>query len=400
LRSFIAFLIFAFNDPSKSTNIECEYSIAPGYYGLGEIQLCKVHNNPNILTQESAWIDSVNGTLASNDDVIGFHAVDKIIKHFPKNLPRFFKDIKMFWIQSCQLQEIHQSDLKQFPNLVYIRLYKNSIETIEEGLFEFNPNLVAVGLHESNIFHIDAKVFDHLTKMDNLWLIYVPCINKDVVNSRERVELLIKNVKNQCVNSELLVLDEKIKNLENQSKNLNFGVFDANLENFENDFKNSKFYKFRPLNYRFEKIASCSICRQGAQISGLETKIQNFGDDLKILGVQNLSNRINDLEYSQCGMKNFMTDAESTKSNLEGINKSQKEQEATLSAIKSTIIDHDSKFDKFQSSFYQIKSSQNSSITDLNSSIKLLTSNQETFRSTLNTLKSSQDTTQSSFNDI
>ncbi|CAG9810940.1 unnamed protein product [Chironomus riparius] len=391
---FIAFLISAIYDSSTSTNIECDFSLTDAYGKVGTIHLCIVNNNPNILTRESAWIDSINGTLAAEDEMTGFRAVDKTIKYFPKNLP---EKIKMFWIQSCQLLEIHQADLKPYPNLVFFRLYKNSIEVIEEGLFDFNPNLVAVGLHESNIIHIDAGVFDRLNKMDNLWLIYAPCVNQDVVNSRERVELLIKLVKNQCTSSDFSSMEKKILNLEDQTRSLEIGTFDRNVEEFEQEFKISKFHKFRPLNYKFEKVAGCSICHQGRRIVELDEKIQSLRDRMKVLGVYGLRKN---LEDSQCGLKDFKTDQQATKNKLEEIKGLQIEQST---AIKSSIAKSDSKLDKLQSSLDQLSISQSStanSITDLNSSILHLKSTQESIKLILNSLKSSQDTTQSSISDI
>jgi len=136
--------------------------------------------------------------------VEGFYAEFETIKFFPKGLDKLFKNLKLIHMYYCDLKEIHQSDLKPFPNLVYFRLALNKIEVIEAGLFDYNPNLEFVGFWESKIIHIDPNVFDHLYKLSYLWLSTVPCINIDFYDSREQVKKAIKIVKSNCSNSEFL----------------------------------------------------------------------------------------------------------------------------------------------------------------------------------------------------
>jgi len=200
--SFVFCLISAFNGSSTSTYIECDYDFR-NYQILGSIYRCKVVKNPNIITEESAQISGIIGThkvLKSNNDVLGFVADLKTIQFFPNGLDKFFKNIKIIRINFCKLKEIHQSDLKGFPNLVYFYLLNNEIEVIEAGLFDFNPNLEVVGFFESKIIHIDPNVFDHLTKLRNFWFYHVPCVDQTIFNSTEQVQETIKIVKSNCSN--------------------------------------------------------------------------------------------------------------------------------------------------------------------------------------------------------
>ena len=199
--SLIICLILAFSGSSTSTNIGCDYS-DNAYAAVGSIYRCYVNNNPNILTKELAEISGVSGThqsSKSNDDVFGISAYKKIIQFFPKGL-KFFKNLKLILFGSCQLKEIHQSDLKPFSNLVYIFLYENKIEFIEAELFNFNPNLEVVGFQETEIIHIDPNVFDHLIKLRYFWFSDGSCVGEDVEDSREQVQEVIKIVKSNCSN--------------------------------------------------------------------------------------------------------------------------------------------------------------------------------------------------------
>jgi len=262
--SFVFCLISAFGGSSTSTNIECDYGISsydPDDLFLKfrnfEIYFCWGTNNLNITTEESAEINSISGTHEDskvNDDVLGFDVGFNTIQFFPKGLDKFFKNLKVINIHDCKLKEIHQSDLKVFPNLVYFKLSLNEIEVIEEGLFDFNPHLELVGFEEPKIIHIDPNVFDNLAKLSDFWFEDVPCVTKEIYDSREEVQEAIKVVKSSCSSSEFLSLDNQIKNLEIKSKTLNSEDFNTKLETFEKSFNNSKFSKFRPLNYKVQNL--------------------------------------------------------------------------------------------------------------------------------------------------
>ena len=126
-------LIMALAHPSMSIIIECKYD-RWNYNILGTIYDCSVENYPRIVTHESALITRINGehkSPRSNDDVFGFQAVNKVIRYFPRDLEKFFKNIQAIYIGSSQLGQIHQSDLKSLTNLIYFYLWSNNIRSSE-----------------------------------------------------------------------------------------------------------------------------------------------------------------------------------------------------------------------------------------------------------------------------
>jgi hypothetical protein len=132
-----------------SSIIDCNYNVANSYVGTynSAIYECSVTNNPNITTEESVKITGITGahlSSKSNNDVTGFDIRSKTVHFFPKDIEKFFQNLKMICIFICKLKEIHQSDLKPFANLMYLYLYHNEIEVIEEGLLDFNPNLEVI----------------------------------------------------------------------------------------------------------------------------------------------------------------------------------------------------------------------------------------------------------------
>jgi len=392
-------IILAFKDSATSTSIVCDYNIG-SFTNIVNAYYCNVNNEPNIITLESAQISSISGTHSHSkidDDVGVFWASSIIINFFPKDLLKFFKNLKGIIIYSCQLKEIHQADLKPFVNLISIRLQTNSIEIIEEGLFDYNPHLELVEFNEPNIIHIDANVFDNLSQLKYFWFQQVPCIAKNVDNSRDNVLGAIRALKNQCVSSEFSNMEAKIKNLQIESESLNFETFKVNLNNFENTFENSKFLKFRPLSERLENL-----------------KLVKSSDIILANGLKNITSKLEDLKSSKCVTENFYTIINNLETTINEIKTSQKGLESNLVETKASIVDHGSKLSDIQSSQNQLKddltrsintkfgevmSWQNSSLTQINdiqtTQAKILSENTASKSSITNSL----DNLTTKFND-
>jgi len=168
---------------------------------LGGIYRCEVENNLDITSADSATITSVTGnhsTLRTNDDVVGFDSRHKNIDYFPQGLEKFFGNLKSIVIYYGHIKEIHQSDLKPYPKLVNLYLENNDIETIEAGLFDFNPKLEGVSFWENKITKIDPNVFDHLSKLQNIWLGGNVCINLDSEGSVDGAKNVTEQGKILC----------------------------------------------------------------------------------------------------------------------------------------------------------------------------------------------------------
>lgn len=329
-------LILALGGSSASTNIECKYRVnSYSYPTLGFIYLCYVGNHPNIYSEDSAQISGVSGGhdgYKNNDNVNGFHAELKTMQFFPKGLEKFFKNIKMIDLYFCKLKELHQSDLKAFPDLIYFRLGGNGIEVIEAGLFDFNPNLEFIGFWESSIIHIDPNVFDNLNKLSYFKFFTVPCVDQNINDSKEKVQEVLKVVRSNCSNSEYLSLENQIKSLEIVSKIINSEALSLKLENFEKNLKNSKLSTSQTLNYKFQNLKRTIKAIQIDQGQNTSTSDVNLSNDLK-----NITEKSEDLKASH-----FCP--------VDDLKASQNELQSTLSDIKLLVTDHGSKLDQVQNS--------------------------------------------------
>jgi len=232
---------------TQSATFQCQYYNAD-WGTLGKIYICNVLNAVNITSLDAAQVDSITGThLAgyNNDNVVAFQVFDKgQINYFPRDLNKFFQNLKGIYIGNTGLKEIHQSDLRDFPKLTNLYLYTSNMEILEENLFEFNPNLDYIYLLSNKISHIDSKVFDKLIKLKTLYLNTNPCINMAAINNQTAVQNVIKTAQASCTNLDYLNLEQKVKYLEFESKNLNSADLNAKIKNLENEIKNSRFANF------------------------------------------------------------------------------------------------------------------------------------------------------------
>ena len=91
--------------------------------------------------------------------MVSYIAESKIIHYFPNGIEKTFKSIAFIRIHSCELKEIHQSDLKPFPKLTELHLAHNEIEILEQGFFDFNPDLEMTYFDNNKITQISPNIF-------------------------------------------------------------------------------------------------------------------------------------------------------------------------------------------------------------------------------------------------
>ena len=99
--------------------------------------IASVENSLNITSLDAAQVDSISGTHQAgynndNVDVISIYEKGNI-NYFPRGLNNLFKNIRGIQIAGLGLKEVHQSDLKDFPDLTYLSLSSNNLEILEEN---------------------------------------------------------------------------------------------------------------------------------------------------------------------------------------------------------------------------------------------------------------------------
>jgi len=290
---------------SQSASFECQFKNRP-WGTFGTIYYCDVQNSVSITSLHTA--DDISGTHLSgynNDNVEAFNVERKgQIHHFPRGLNKIFKKLKGILITGSGLKEIHQSDLKDFPKLIFLSLSSNNLEILEENLFQFNLNLEVIYLDSNKISHIDPSVFEKLTKLKTLYLQSNSCINMYARNNPTAVQKIIRTAKAQCTNSNYSNLKRKVKNLEIDSRNSNSENFMQRNGKLENDVKFPNAFQQKLQNYKaaqFKKAredttTTTEFSKESESInfetcSALESKIDeiavnlNYCVDQTVIGV-------------------------------------------------------------------------------------------------------------------
>lgn len=199
----------------------------------------------------------------SNDDVSAFYSTSsKNIQYFPHNLENVFRNLKGIHIYNDNLKEIHQSDLKPFPQLQSLYLHYNKIEVIEDGLFDYNLNLKLIYLSNNKIFDIAEDVFSHLPKLTYLYLATNLCINMNAENNRATVVHVIKTANSQCISGEFRVLSRNLARLEDEAKVLDSTTsttFHNSVIEAKNELEDSKFKNYASLNERIANLEKVKV---------------------------------------------------------------------------------------------------------------------------------------------
>lgn len=186
---------------SSSTDINCGYGDNGNYHGiLGFIYQCEVANDPKIETKESIAISTVTGThrfSKTDQSVLGIRAEGKTMRYFPQGLKNFFQNLKVIDFYRVEMVEIHQADLKPFPDLVVLYLGFNKVQVLESGLFDHNPQLEVIAFPHNELKHIYGNIFDHLSKLSRFWFKGNDCINSEF-NTRDAINTAIEHIKEHC----------------------------------------------------------------------------------------------------------------------------------------------------------------------------------------------------------
>lgn len=133
-------------------------------------------NEQNILQMCEIVTELIQYEYISEEYV---EALERINQDFHRS------QIIKFKFKNTNLKEVHQKDIKPYPDLQILELKNNHIEVIEEDLFDENPNLINVNFQDNRIWFFDAyavKKLKNLGSLSKLLLQNNVCINKDFKN--------------------------------------------------------------------------------------------------------------------------------------------------------------------------------------------------------------------------
>lgn len=190
------------------------------YFGYG--YHCEVNNLE--VFENSSFFDRAIGfhkDEKSNEDVVWI-LIFKVTEGqgkmlgFPGGLKNIFPNLNAISIMNMELKEISTEDLKPFPNLKHLVLFKNNLTIIDEDLFQFTPHLESLSFSLNHMLsHIDPLTLSGLKNLNWLKLRKLSCkIENDDSLIRTSVNDLIKKIEAEaCVDYGLKIrkLNEEIQ---------------------------------------------------------------------------------------------------------------------------------------------------------------------------------------------
>lgn len=112
------------------------------------------------------------------------------VKFIPTDIKSQLMNLKALRVSSCGLLSINKENLKEFGiSLEFLCLHGNKIISIDEDLFDYNPNLRVIFLASNPIRYIDPHFFTSLTKLgklEDVGLDSANCINQKFSASNDR----------------------------------------------------------------------------------------------------------------------------------------------------------------------------------------------------------------------
>ncbi|CAG9810910.1 unnamed protein product [Chironomus riparius] len=203
------FIIFCIVQHSQPATLNCKYEqLYRVYFGYGyhcEVINLEIFSNSSTFDAEIG--DHKDGKC--NNDVVWVIMVENSVNQhsmlsFPKGFKIIYPNLIAISIMNMGLKRITAEDLKPFPNLQHLILWKNNLTFIEEDLFQHNPGLESLSLSSNQIFHIDPQVLSHLGSLKWLRLEGNRCngtVEIQDATRRDRVVNLVKIIEDgNCVN--------------------------------------------------------------------------------------------------------------------------------------------------------------------------------------------------------
>lgn len=240
LKNILILIIFT---QSKSMVLDCKYSNGL-WVTLGLVYQCEASVSL-IVNSDKIKVINVSGNHEqgkTNPDVELLHIRFQNLQSFPKEIDKFFMNLKGIYALDNRIETITKNDLKVFPNLEYFDFHGNDITVIDDDLFEFTPNLKFVSFSANKVKHIGLNTFKALSNLKILYLYGENnCLNNGKAETHDEVESLISKLPNFCPPNNEMIIKEIWKL---QGKN------EARFESLETKFDSLK----RQIEYLVTKI--------------------------------------------------------------------------------------------------------------------------------------------------
>lgn len=149
------------------------------------------------ITNQNEIVTSVNDKKEALNDVVVLSIEDQVVNYFPKNLEKFFPNLKGIKVANTGLKSIKQETLKPFPKLSHLALFGGDLETLDNDLFSFNPDLKWLALDDNKLKFIGDDLLTHLEQLKKVSLYNNQCISKKAWK-RDDIEEIVDLIRANC----------------------------------------------------------------------------------------------------------------------------------------------------------------------------------------------------------
>lgn len=157
--------------------LECSFRLQFWSYA-NVIYTCsaKIVNNEN-----PEMIEAIRGNHIADKchiDVQGLVISEQVLKQIPMNVAAFFPNLTGVNFYDTELASLDSSDLEQFPKMIFLRVMKNKLVTLDRDLFKFNPILQYIDFDTNFLERVGTDILGNLESLQEADFRNNPCINK------------------------------------------------------------------------------------------------------------------------------------------------------------------------------------------------------------------------------
>lgn len=156
---------------------QCVFGTQSWMYIGDEVYSCiatiSFYGNPSVLE------DVLGNHMARKNlsDVEGLIVAHQKLGQIPTNLEEFFPNLKGVDFSNSELLMISSADLKVLPNIVWFRVWKNQIISIDSDLFKHNPDLQYIDFDANWLQNVGFNLLGELRNLRLVEFNQNPCIS-------------------------------------------------------------------------------------------------------------------------------------------------------------------------------------------------------------------------------
>lgn len=149
-------------------------------------------NVKNLVLTEQSVLDFVSQNhLAgkSNNDVEVLQIHDQICDFLPRNVEKFFPNLRGLSILRTTLKTITRENLAPFPNLLFTYIAATKVEILDWDLYLSTPKVEFISFSESPVSSVGPSLLDSLKNLKEVHFSKCACIQKYVLTSAQIGEM-------------------------------------------------------------------------------------------------------------------------------------------------------------------------------------------------------------------